>query len=96
MKLLVQVVASLLFVMTVVGQNLVLIGGNLRDDNTDVWNRIIELAVSTRPFLCPFLFLQKNTGILNVRSLYSSREVKVQLKSESSRLRDSAQWKETK
>ncbi len=29
-----------------VGQNLVLIGGNLRDNNTVVWNKIIELAVS--------------------------------------------------
>lgn len=29
-----------------VGQNLVLIGGNLRDDNTQVWNKMVELAVS--------------------------------------------------
>lgn len=29
------------------GQTLVLIGGNLRDDNAPVWNKMVELAVSS-------------------------------------------------
>lgn len=29
-----------------VGQSLILIGGNLRDDNAPVWNKMVELAVS--------------------------------------------------
>lgn len=29
-----------------VGQNLVLIGGNLREDNTPVWDKMVKLAVS--------------------------------------------------
>lgn len=39
------IILSTLVTLTV-GQNLVLIGGNLRDNNTAVWNKIIELAVS--------------------------------------------------
>ncbi|KAI9564893.1 hypothetical protein GHT06_008634 [Daphnia sinensis] len=32
------------FLSFTVGQNLVLIGGNLRDDNTKVWNKMVQLA----------------------------------------------------
>lgn len=44
-----------------VGQNLVLIGGNLRDDNTPVWEKMAKLAVSkfySIPSMCLFLMFE--------------------------------------
>ncbi len=42
------------FLTTADSQNLVLVGGNLADDNADIYNKIVNLAVSVHfPFSRP-------------------------------------------
>ena len=82
MKLFVIVLSTFLITLTA-GQNLVLIGGNLRDDNDVVWNTIIGLAVSLHLFSFPFVQVS--------RTILLNREGKVQPKSGSSRPRNSTQ-----
>ena len=81
MKLFVIVLSTFLIKLTA-GQNLVLIGGNLSDDNDVVWNTIIGLAVSLSIFL---------SFCAGVRTILLNREGKVQPKSESSRPRNLTQ-----
>ena len=52
MKLVVIVLSTLQITLSL-GQNLVLLGGNLRDDNDVIWNTMVQLAVS----YCMFNFL---------------------------------------
>jgi hypothetical protein len=40
------IIISISWFTLTVGQNLVLIGGNLRNDNTQIWNKMVDLAVS--------------------------------------------------
>jgi len=63
-RLISSIIISTWFTLTV-GQNLILIGGNLRSDNAQIWNKMVDLAVSI--FIC-FLWLADLNELIKYRA----------------------------